>query len=102
MFSLIYFSGLIILSITIIMASVKLRGGPKDYVNSDAFQDDGLGSKAYVLLRQRRDIDSMNDQFTKYMALVEWKDEADAFNILCESSYKNTKPSNLIEFSKKK
>ncbi|WP_128732636.1 hypothetical protein [Pseudoalteromonas sp. PS5] len=83
-------------------ASIKLRGGPKDYVHSDIFQDDRLGTKAYMLLRQRRDIDSMNDQFTKYMALVEWKDEADAFNILCESNFNNAHSSNLIEFSKKK
>ncbi|WP_440053352.1 hypothetical protein ACSLBF_10425 [Pseudoalteromonas sp. T1lg65] len=101
MFSILYFVLLIVLTVNLLIAAFKLRGGPKDYVPEDSIQANDLGAKAYTLLRQRNNIDTMNDQYSRYVALVDWKDEAKAFNTRCESHVSQSKVANLIELPNK-
>ncbi|MBQ4852963.1 hypothetical protein J8L98_02145 [Pseudoalteromonas sp. MMG013] len=96
MFSALYFALLLVLIGALLHSAFRLRGGPKDYALADAFEAEGLGAKAYMLLRKRNRIDDINDQFLKYIALVDWKKEAEEFNALCESSLQGSS-ANLIK-----
>jgi len=97
MFSAVYFIMLVLLASLVLKDALKLRGGPKDYSRSDSNPDEGMGAKAYHLLRQRSNIDNIHDHQAKYIALMDWNDEADAFNLQCEKNFSN----NLFELPKR-
>ncbi|WP_046007413.1 hypothetical protein [Pseudoalteromonas rubra] len=97
MFSTLYCITLVILTGVLLRGAFALRGGPVDYIVEDSVDELGLGSKAYNLLRKRNRIENIKDQFAQYVALVEWKEEALAFNELCETQFLNRNISNLIQ-----